>query len=84
MSSLSSKTISQSWTNYACFINRELFVYAAISWLILSVLEIIWPKIVLAYFNLNYLLFFLLATGCLTLIWPPADRQPKQSNHYDR
>lgn len=38
--------------------NRELFYFFSIAIIIFFLLEIFWPGIVLAYFNINILLFF--------------------------
>lgn len=38
--------------------SRELFYFFSIAIIIFFLLEIFWPGIVLAYFNINILLFF--------------------------
>jgi len=57
---------------------RELFFYSFITWFFLSLLEMIWPKIVLAYFNLNYLLFLSFLAGFLGLAWPETTPKAKK------
>lgn len=47
---------------------RELFYFFTILSVIFIVLEIIWPNIILAYFNLNYLIILWLIAGLLMLI----------------
>ena len=47
---------------------RELFYFLSALWLALDLLELIFPRIVLAYFNLNYLLLASLAAGGWLLI----------------
>jgi hypothetical protein len=49
-------------------INREIFYFLAFLLGIFICLEIIWPNIILAYFNLNYLLVLWLAAGLILLI----------------
>ena len=47
---------------------QELFYVLSGALIIFCALEIIWPKIVLAYFNLNWLLIFWLVTGIVLLL----------------
>ncbi len=47
---------------------REFFYFFTCLLAALATLEIIFPNIVLAYFNLNYLVFLLLVSGLLALI----------------
>jgi len=42
---------------------REVFYFLSTLWLVFMILEIIWPNIILAYFNLNYLLLGCLLSG---------------------
>lgn len=46
---------------------REIFYFLTALGLIFIFLEIIWPNIILAYFNLNYLLILWLASGLVLL-----------------
>jgi len=46
---------------------RELFYFFTIVAVCSFVLEIIWPNIILAYFNLNYLLIIWLISGLIVL-----------------
>jgi len=49
-------------------ISREIF-YFFTALIILSIgLEIIWPNIILAYFNLNYIIVLWFASGLISLI----------------
>lgn len=47
---------------------REFFYFSACLLVALAILEVIFPNIVLAYFNLNYLVLLLIATGLVVLI----------------
>ena len=49
-------------------VTKEFFYLEIAALMIFSFLEIIWPKIVLAYFNLNWLLIFWLVTGIVLLL----------------
>lgn len=49
-------------------ITRELFYFFSFALLLFIGLEIIWPNIILVYFNLNYLLVLWLVSGFLYLI----------------
>jgi len=46
----------------------ELFYVLSAAIFIAAVLEIIWPGIILAYLNLNYLLIFWLIIGIITIL----------------
>ena len=46
---------------------NELFYVLTAAAITFVILEIIWPEMVLAYFNLNYLLIFWLITGIIAL-----------------
>lgn len=47
---------------------RELFYFFTALTGVFITMEIIWPNIILAYFNLNYLLLLWLMSGSLMLI----------------
>ncbi|MFA7087986.1 MAG: hypothetical protein WC146_01445 [Patescibacteria group bacterium] len=47
---------------------RELFHFFTASLLVFILLEIFWPNIILAYFNLNYLVIFCVLAGLISLI----------------
>jgi|AntAceMinimDraft_7_1070363.scaffolds.fasta_scaffold33712_2 hypothetical protein len=47
---------------------RELFYFSASLLAIFIAMEIIFPKIILVYFNINYLLLLLTASGLLLII----------------
>jgi hypothetical protein len=47
---------------------RELFYFFSVLTGVFVFLEIIWPNIILAYFNLNYLVIFWLITGLAMLV----------------
>jgi len=49
-------------------ISREIFFFSFGFLLISILMEIIWPNIILAYFNLNYLFVFSLIFGSISLI----------------
>lgn len=49
------------------WIIRELFYFFTVLTAVFIAFEIIWPNIILAYFNLNYLIILWLATGLLRL-----------------
>jgi hypothetical protein len=54
------------------FINdfiKEFFYVLTAALLIFVCLEIFWPGIILAYFNLNYLLIIWLLNGIIILLW---------------
>jgi len=44
-------------------IYQELFYFFSVALALFIVLEIIWPNIILAYFNLNYLVVFWLLSA---------------------
>jgi len=46
---------------------RELFYFSFLAWLLLSLMELFASKIVLVYFNLNYLLLATIIFGLATL-----------------
>lgn len=46
---------------------RELFYFFSVLIGVFVLLEIIWPNIILAYFNLNYLVILWLAAGLAML-----------------
>jgi hypothetical protein len=49
-------------------LRRELFYFFASLFLVFSIMEIIFPRIILAYFNINYLLLLVVLLGVLILI----------------
>jgi len=49
-------------------IKREIFYFFSAALAVLIGLEIIWPNIVLVYFNLNYLLILWLISGLILII----------------
>jgi len=49
-------------------INREFFYFFSVALIVFIGLEIIWPNVVLAYFNLNYLFLLWLVSGLILLI----------------
>lgn len=49
------------------FIIQELFYFFTILLGIFIILEIIWPNIILAYFNLNYLIILWFIAGLMAL-----------------
>lgn len=49
---------------------RELLYFLSSLLFSLIILEIIWPNIILAYFNLNYLLLICLIVALILLIFP--------------
>jgi len=49
-------------------ISREFFYFLSLLLGIFIILEIIWPNIILAYGNLNYLLVLVLVFGLISLI----------------
>jgi len=52
---------------------RELFYFFTVLAAVFIVLEIIWPNIILAYFNLNYLLIPWFVFGFVWLFRQPHD-----------
>lgn len=57
---------------------QELFYFFACLWLALVVLEIIWPNIVLVYFNLNLLLMAVIIFGIVFTYFRRAISPSKQ------
>lgn len=55
----------------------DLYYFSLLLWLSLFFLELIWPRIVLAYFNLNYLLIFCVFSGIFLVL---KQKKPKNSN----
>lgn len=51
-------------------IKQEIFYFLSILLVVFIVLEIIWSNIILAYFNLNWLLVLWLIFGVILLIKP--------------
>ena len=49
-------------------LRRELFYFSASLLTIFIVMEIVFPKIILVYFNINYLLSLLIASALLMII----------------
>ncbi len=49
-------------------ISREIFYVLTSAMVIFTIMEIIWPNIVLAYLNLNWLLIFWLIIGIFILL----------------
>jgi len=49
-------------------IEREIFYFFSLALLVFICLEIIWPNIILAYLNLNYLFLIWLASALVLLI----------------
>ena len=47
---------------------REFFYFFACLFVALAILEVIFPNIVLAYFNLNYLVVLIIISGLIALI----------------
>lgn len=47
---------------------KEIFFFSSCLLVVLIVLEVLWPDIVLAYFNLNYLWLLWLASGLAVII----------------
>jgi len=47
---------------------QEIFYFFSTALVLAIMLEIIWPGIILVYFNLNYLLVFWLISGFILLI----------------
>lgn len=60
--------------------NHELFTTLLVTYLVLLLIEMIWPASVTAYLNLNYLLGIVIATGVATAIFneePNEEPKPK-------
>jgi len=53
---------------YIYLISKELFYVLAGAMVIFVIMEIVWPNIVLAYLNLNWLLIFWLIVGIFILL----------------
>ncbi|MFA5162951.1 MAG: hypothetical protein WC441_00300 [Patescibacteria group bacterium] len=53
---------------------RELFYFFFFTWVILNLMEIIFSKIVLVYFNLNYLFLVAVIFGLASLVQPRAEK----------
>lgn len=49
-------------------LRQELFYFLSTLLAVLVLMEIIFPRIILAYFNLNYLLILVIFSGLLVLI----------------
>lgn len=49
-------------------ISREIFYFFSVALALFIIMEMIWPNIILAYFNLNYLLVLWLISGIISLI----------------
>lgn len=55
------------YKNAILVISRELFYVLTGALIIFALLEVIWPGIVLAYINLNWLLIFWLLLGIIII-----------------
>lgn len=53
---------------------REFFYFSFLAWLVLNLMEIIFPKIILVYFNLNYLFLLVIIFGFITLVQSRVDK----------
>ena len=53
--------------NKTSLIIRESFYFLTVLSAVFIALELVWPNIILAYFNLNYLLILWLVSGLITL-----------------
>jgi len=49
-------------------ISREIFYFFSVALTLFIIMEMIWPNVILAYFNLNYLLVLWLISGIISLI----------------
>lgn len=47
---------------------RELYYFLTVTLVLLIILELSWPGLILAYFNINLILIFWLIVGILLLI----------------
>lgn len=47
---------------------REIFYFISLTLFIFIILEIIFPRIILVYFNLNFLFLLVIFSGLLTLV----------------
>lgn len=50
------------------FFWREMFYFFSTLWLAFIVLEIIFPNIILVYFNINYLFLIVIISGLVALL----------------
>lgn len=48
-------------------ITREIFYFCSLLLAVFIIMEIAWPNIILAYFNLNYLILLWLVLGLISL-----------------
>ena len=48
---------------------QELFYFLSVSLAIFFLMELVWPRVVLAYFNLNYLLLAWLIIGIILIVF---------------
>ncbi|MCX6797806.1 MAG: hypothetical protein NTX66_01120 [Candidatus Falkowbacteria bacterium] len=62
-----SKTKDISQPSLSVIILREIFYFSSLTLLLFIILEIIFPYIVLAYFNLNYLVALVIISGLIKL-----------------
>jgi len=49
------------------FFFQELFYFSVSLYIVFTIMEIIAPNIILAYFNLNYLFLLIIFSGLMTL-----------------
>ncbi len=49
-------------------ISREIFYFLCLAWIVFIISEIIFPNIILAYFNLNFLFLMIIVLGLFILI----------------
>jgi hypothetical protein len=49
------------------FFFKELFYFSVSLYIVFTIMEIIAPNIILAYFNLNYLFLLIIFSGLMTL-----------------
>lgn len=55
-------------TDKAKIIRREIFYFLSTLLLVFIILEVIFPRIILAYFNINYLIILVVISGLSLLI----------------
>jgi len=54
--------------SYGLLLAREIFYISSLALGLAIILEILFPRIILAYFNLNYLFILVCLSGLITLI----------------
>ncbi len=60
--------MKKEWRNFIFGVISDIFYISFFTYLVYASLELVWPRFVSAYFNLNALLFLVLISGTITIV----------------